>query len=224
MNHELYRSLTRRLNDTDPRRLTSDVAAECVSRLARFPFEIRPGDWFTTRPKSRDPNRPSPRCREIYFKDERPMTNDPNPDEPTVFNKLTIATLPHNYTFGPVWDVGVNRVKGVWQIKVLVKSICCSIHGNGPLFVWVPISHGVTQWARWQKNIGNPQVPVPNKVLARGDPCAHEIKSEDRKWHTLLFENDREYSWVSRMACQILRHEHLHQEDGAISLNYSGKR
>ena len=44
--------------------LTLESAIEAVSSLARFPFFIKPGDHFKTRPDALDPLRPIPKCRE----------------------------------------------------------------------------------------------------------------------------------------------------------------
>ena len=45
--------------------LQTEKAIETVSRLARFPSAIQPGDWFKTRPGSMDTKKPVPKCREI---------------------------------------------------------------------------------------------------------------------------------------------------------------
>ena len=58
---------------------------------------------------------------------------------------------------------------------VQVNSICCERLG-GELLVWVTISHGTTQWARWQRHSGDPsiqgneaEVPEPDPSYARSD-------------------------------------------------------
>ena len=58
---------------------------------------------------------------------------------------------------------------------VLVNSICTDTTG-GELLVWVTISHGTTQWARWQANTGDPNIignvpepPEPDRSYTRSD-------------------------------------------------------
>ena len=58
---------------------------------------------------------------------------------------------------------------------VLVNSICSEVLG-GVNLVWVTISHGTTQWARWQANTGDPNTvgnlpepPEPDRSYTRSD-------------------------------------------------------
>ena len=90
---------------------------------------------------------------------------------------MTIATLPYNHKFGPVFNVAIRNHYDAWQILVEAPSICNDVYGNSDLKVFVIISDGVTQWARWQGNTGDPRDggfnPIPpegDDSFARGDP------------------------------------------------------
>ena len=87
-----------------------------------------------------------------------------------------IATLPYNHIFGPVHRVSFHCEEGIWQLMVLVTSICCEAIGGHKLKVWVTVSHGTTQWARWQAHTGDPTneenlpvPPPPDHNFARSD-------------------------------------------------------
>ena len=86
--------------------------------------------------------------------------------------------------FGPVLRVSFRREEGgIFQLMVQVNSICSEIIG-GISLVWVTISSGTTQWARWHSNTGNPNImgnlpepPEPDRSLTRSDLG---IQQEDR--------------------------------------------
>ena len=88
-----------------------------------------------------------------------------------------MACLPHNYKMGPVYSVCVKKFRNSWQLLVEVPSIANVANPGSQLTSFVIISHGVTQWARWQRNTGDPNnggfdplAPGGGKAWARGDP------------------------------------------------------
>ena len=151
--------------------------------MARLPFTIRPGDWFKTRPPALDPNMPAPRCREslTYV----PRKGHPIKDREDRFT----VQLPHNYKFGPVYSVSVRRYLGSWMMLVEVPSIFNEEDKDMQLKCFVIISNGVTQWARWQCNTGDPRSHGEEKK-ARGNLSKVEVdlrprQCYERTWHSL---------------------------------------
>ena len=118
-------------------------------------------------------------CREILWSHLEPRVAREDENEAYIWKKKTatlIATLPYNHIFGPVHRVSFQCEGGIWQLMVLVPSICCEAPGAGKLMVWVTISHGTTQWARWQAHTGDPAneenlpaPPPPDCSHARSD-------------------------------------------------------
>ena len=80
-----------------------------------------------------------------------------------------VATLPYNHIFGPVHRVSFHQEDGIWQLLVLVTSIFCDQVGGEKLKVWVTVSHGTTQWARWQTYTGDPEKPENRPVPPPSD-------------------------------------------------------
>ena len=151
--------------------------------MAKFPFTVQAGDWFKTRPSSTDPHKPSPRCREILNSEvldpdlEVRMAKRPRRSTSKDGEDIIIASLPYNHTIGPVYSVSVRQHLRSWQMLVEVPSIANEAHQGSRLKCFVVISHGVTQWARWQRNTGDPKAggfdplaPNGGKEWARGDP------------------------------------------------------
>ena len=146
--------------------------------MARYPFTIEPGDWLITRPRSLDEKKPPPVCREFLWGHLEPRILRESEKEADIWKKKTstlIATLPYNYVFGPVYRVSFHCEDGIWQLMVLVNSICSEVLG-GELLVWVTVSHGTTQWARWRAHTGDPALeenhpkpPEPDRSFARSD-------------------------------------------------------
>ena len=104
-------------------------------------------------------------------------------DEPR--DRLTVSKLPYNYTFGPIYSVAIRRYKGIWQVIVEVETIYVLHAGSRPFLVWVPISQGVTQWARWTKNTGDPaakniKLETFESEDAKGDQRMYSIDVKDR--------------------------------------------
>ena len=113
--------IKRELAGVEDRMLSLPQALTKLSILARFPFTIEPGDWFTTRPASLDKGRPAPKCREFLWSHLEPAVPRDRED-PEIFwreNKVSvIATLPANYTFGPVYRVTYRWSNNVRQFMV----------------------------------------------------------------------------------------------------------
>ena len=59
LSYFLYKQIEQQMRETKKSWLTSEAAIESICRLARFPFPVRPGDWFKTRPASMDPKTPA---------------------------------------------------------------------------------------------------------------------------------------------------------------------
>ena len=113
--------------------------------------------------------------------------------------------------------------------------------------VWVIISHGTTQWARWLANTGDPKEkenrpppPEPDRSFARGDlglcqaergdgknrleswqddiPLPRILLKKDRNWAILPCTSDPDKPWLLHFALEILRHENLHDPtDGSMN-------
>ena len=160
LDYFLYQQLKDKLASGE--RLQTEEAVEAISRLARYPFTIRPGDWFTTRPAATEETRPTPRCREVLWCGSL----DPDRKEG---EDVIIASLPHNYTFGPVYSIDIRRHLGYWQMLVEVPSIANHALQDSQLKSFVIISHGVTQWARWQRNTGDPNSGGFNPFASSAD-------------------------------------------------------
>ena len=112
--------------------------------------------------------------------EEGSESDDPSDDE-----DVTIATLPHNYKFGPVFNIAIRMKHEAWQLMVEVPSICNDLYEDSCIKVYVVISHGITQWARWQGNTGdpydggfNPIPPEGDDSFARGDPGMEKIHQD----------------------------------------------
>ena len=110
--HDQYEVATRR-----SQRLQSQQAIEHVSRMARFPFPVKPGDYFVTRPPSSNWKKPTPRCREMIAWELETRT-----EQEKLPKDQFIAVLPHNHRFGPVISVFVHRAHGTWMLMVLFSS------------------------------------------------------------------------------------------------------
>ena len=97
----LYTQLKDKLDGS--KRLKTEEAVEVISKLARFPFTVRPGDWFKTRPAGTDVRRPVPHCREILVceaLDSRLKVTSakrPREDSSDEAEEVITACLPHNY-------------------------------------------------------------------------------------------------------------------------------
>ena len=86
---------------------------------------------------------------------------------------------------------------------------------------FVIISNGITQWARWQCNTGDPR-SHGEETKARGNLSRVEVDLRPRRcceqtWHSLPAKGEDRLSWVSRTAIQILRHKGMHAEDGSVN-------
>ena len=151
--------------------LRASAVSPGFCRLARFPFTVRPGDWFKTRPNSVDVTKPVPRCREV----EALTTFQPAREETLAKEDqggdVIVARLPTNYKFGPVFNVAVRNRYGVWQLLVEVPSICNDLNGGNNLRAFVVISNGITQWARWQCNTGDPIKGDSDPIPTDSDNC-----------------------------------------------------
>ena len=162
--------------------LNSQEAVETISRLAKFPFTIRPGDWFKTRPFGTSSHMPVPECREISIINAHKPRLGVTPAKESHENssedteEIITACLPHNYKIGPVYSVYVRKFANTWQMLVEVPSIANTACQGSRLKSFVIISHGITQWARWQGNTGDPKeggfdplAPKGGKKWAKGD-------------------------------------------------------
>ena len=139
---------------------------------------IEPGDWFITRPSSLREDQPPPKCREMLWDHLEPRIAKEKEDEASIWKKkkcTLIATLPNNHTFGPVHRVSFQCVGDIWELMVYVPSICGEAVSSDKLMVWVTVSHGTTQWARWQAHTGDSKrrclqdPPPPDCTHARND-------------------------------------------------------
>ena len=79
--------------------LSLEQAIIKISRLARYPFAIAPGDWFTTRPQSIEHNsRPPPRCREYLWRNLEPRVPADEEDPETIGRKRNPPLSPDDRT------------------------------------------------------------------------------------------------------------------------------
>ena len=189
LNYFLYTQLKNKL--ASGARINTDEAVEAISRLARFPCTIQPGDWFRTRPAGTEPHKPVPQCRELLvcerLEPELKVTSAKRSRETTSDDgeEVIVASLPHNHKIGPVYAVCVREYLRSWQMLVEVPSIANEARPEAQLTSWVIISHGITQWARWQRNTGDPLAggfdplaPDGGKRWARGDPGMEKINQD----------------------------------------------
>ena len=160
--YDIFVSLKKQLKSHGgPKQLSFEDTIEKICVMARFPFTIKPGDWLMSRPRSINERKPPPRCREILWDHLEPRVAKENEKPGDLWRKKTstlIATLPYNYLLGPVRRVSFQCEDGIWQLMVQLNSICANRVG-GELLVWVTISSGTTQWARWHVHTGDPSSP-----------------------------------------------------------------
>ena len=81
-------------------------------------------------------------------------------------------------------QVSIRAMLDTWLIVVKDPSIYNTVREGCKLHVWVQVSWGVTQWARWQKNTGDPDLTEKEQDAPAqqvDDSCARGKKPDSNR-------------------------------------------